>query len=86
MANDRFRDELRAQAEIAVLASGKPAVRLHGGPLDGWLVKENAPALEPTWYKTWPPQRTASEKPGHYVISDAGTWADWELYEDPGSS
>ncbi len=38
-------DELRANAEIAIRREGIQGVRLHGGPMDGWLVKPDAEAL-----------------------------------------
>ena len=28
---------------------GRVVITLKGGPMDGWLVKENAPCLEPDW-------------------------------------
>ena len=30
------------------------AVRLVGGPMDGWVVEPDAPCLRPDWHETWP--------------------------------
>lgn len=48
-------------------ARGRPAsVALAGGPMDGWVVKPDAPALRPNWHTTWPPTVAARFSPGVY--------------------
>lgn len=44
------------------------SVTLRGGPMDGWIVKPDAPALEPDWYTTWTPNIAAAWQPGRYVL------------------
>jgi hypothetical protein len=75
---DLFWENLRANAEVSLRQSGVEGVRLRGGPMDGWLVSQNAPALQPDWYKTWPPTVAARHRSGQYEVSDSGTWAEWK--------
>ena len=65
-------------------------VELHGGPMDGWLVTPDAPALKPDWYRTLPlpprqtfwgwlrrkPAEQVTARPGRYVVDGDGsaTW------------
>src|SRR5574342_416711 len=46
-------------------------VRLVGGPMDGWFVKSDAPALREDWHTTWPWRLKLRWKPGHYVKASA---------------
>lgn len=78
MAENPFNDELRALAEVQIHRSGAKGVRLRGGPMDGWLVKQDADALEPDWYLTWPSTVAAKFDPGQYVLSSSGKWAAWK--------
>ena len=49
----------------------RPMVRLAGGPMDGWIVAADAPALEPGWWKTFPPEWPR----GRYVRQgDTAVW------------
>lgn len=74
---DEFWDNLRANTEIQVHQAGEGGVRLNGGPMDGWLVKRDAPSLAPDWYRTWPPNVRAADEPGRYELAESGTWAQW---------
>lgn len=66
-------------------ATGKPgishpvpeSVTLAGGPMDGWIVKPDAPALQPDWCLSWPASVAAKNAPGLYVRSGPGR-ARWE--------
>jgi hypothetical protein len=80
--DEKFWEELRANTEIAVHAAGDQGVRLRGGPMDGWLVNEDAPSLAPDWYETWPPTVAAKNDPGRYELSESGTWAEWKPVEE----
>ena len=71
-------DELRANAEIAIRREGIQGVRLHGGPMDGWLVKPDAEALAIDWYMTWPPNVRTRFTPGQYELDPSGKWAIWK--------
>ena len=53
------------------------SVALTGGPMHGWVVKPDAPALRPGWHATWPPTVTA--EPGRYVLDEAGRSASWHV-------
>lgn len=69
--NDKeFQRQVRIQAELAVRAdeSGSP-VRLVGGPMNGFLVYRNAPALSADWYRTWPQSIASESHPGQYVVT-----------------
>lgn len=56
----------RAQRR-SVARHGQPAptpridgsVALRGGPMDGWVVTPDAPALRPDWYRTLPLRRNS---------------------------
>ena len=64
---------------------------LKGGPMNGWVVKQGAPVLNPGWYETWPPalsggraarmlhgmgiHRACRNHPGRYVVT--GAQAEW---------
>lgn len=45
------------------------AVKLSGGPMDGWIVKPDAPALREGWYATLPQPHKDRFKPGRYYLS-----------------
>jgi hypothetical protein len=64
-------------------------VTLVGGPMAGWIVPPNAPALHPDWYRTWPVLRRGWfarllrrprwpwPGPGRYVVDGAtAVWKD----------
>lgn len=62
--------ERRLQTEVKTGTLKHPApdsVVLAGGPMDGWVVKPDAPALRPDWHRTWPPTIAARHAPGHYA-------------------
>lgn len=43
--------------------------------MDGWVVKPGAPALQPEWYRTWPPATKREWAPGRYVLEgQEATW------------
>lgn len=54
------------------------SVVLRGGPMDGWIVKPNAPALRADWHETWPEAVAAANTPGRYVLDEGGKQARWE--------
>ena len=72
-----FWENLRASTEAQVHLSDEPGVRLHGCPMDGWLVTRDAPALEPDWYKTWPVSVADKLPRGRYRVGESGTSAEW---------
>ena len=82
---DRRRLKRTAAKAIKRATSMRPAglthevptdsVRLEGGPMDGWIVKAEAPALRPDWCLSWPPSLSAKWKPGVYHRS--GRVARW---------
>lgn len=75
-ARRRLKETLKAH--VGTLAHPVPAsVALHGGPMDGWIVKPDAPALRPDWYTTWPPSVEATHKPGRYELREGGQDAKW---------
>ena len=78
----RFQEALRRTTEEYVGRSGKPGVRLHGGPQDGWLVLPDAPNLRPDWYRTWPESIAAVFRPGRYVVGTDGVDAVWVSLDD----
>ena len=45
-------------------------VRLRGGPMDGYAVHDDAPALTDRWFKTWPTSVAEKHRPGRYVLLD----------------
>jgi hypothetical protein len=62
--------QVKTQAELAVLADDTVShVRLAGGPMDGFLVFDDAPALAADWYRTWPRDVSSEFRPGRYVIA-----------------
>lgn len=75
--SDSLRENLRSTAEIQLREGGTDGVRLNGGPMDGWLVLNDAPSLATDWYKTWPPSLVKEHEPGRYQLADSGTWAEW---------
>lgn len=55
------------------LAHPAPAsVALIGGPMDGWVVKPNAPVLQPTWCLSWPASVATKHAPGQYLPDGPG--------------
>jgi hypothetical protein len=63
-----FWEELKRNTERAVRETGTPGVRLRGGPMDGWLVSEDAPSLESDWFTTWPESVASKNEPGCYQV------------------
>lgn len=56
------------------------SVVLSGGPMDGWIVKPDAPALQADWHETWNVNvapSLAGWQPGRYVIAATGKTAEW---------
>lgn len=74
---EQFQENLRATTELQIHQDGENGIRLNGGPMDGWLVLEDAPSLAADWYKTWPPGMARENEPGRYRVADSGTWAKW---------
>jgi hypothetical protein len=61
-------EQLRINVEKAVKATGKPAVRLRGGPCDGWLVGDDAAMLvQEHWYDLLPEAEKWRSGPGLYA-------------------
>jgi len=57
------------------------SVILHGGPMDGWVVKPGSPALHPDWHETWDVNvapSLAGWQPGRYVLELGGKNAAWQ--------
>jgi hypothetical protein len=77
MQNDPFNENVRAATELQIREDGEDGIRLNGGPMNGWLVLADAPALMPDWYKTWPPGIAEKHEPGRYEVAASGTWAEW---------
>lgn len=50
--------------------------------MDGWLVKMDAPALDPDWYTTWPPSVAERTTPGRYDLDEGAKWAEWKPLPD----
>ena len=56
------------KAHVGKLAHPVPdSVRLIGGPMSDWIVRPDAPALRPDWWRTWPPFIATAWAPGQYV-------------------
>jgi hypothetical protein len=72
----KFWEELRKNTERAVQEEGEEGIRLRGGPMDGWLVREDAPAFRPDWYQSLPGWSQEELKPGHYERR-SDTEAEW---------
>lgn len=54
--------------QVGTLAHPVPeSVTLAGGPMDGWVVKPDAPALRPDWFSTMPPHLARRHVPGRYA-------------------
>lgn len=65
-----FQRQVRIQAELAVRADENASpVRLIDGPMDGFLVYHDAPALSDDWYRTWPKSIASAFRPGRYVTA-----------------
>ena len=64
-----FWEQLRINTENAIKATGKPAVRLRGGPCDGWLAGDDAAMLtQSNWYQLMPEDEKWRANPGRYVL------------------
>lgn len=79
--------QVRINTERAVKADEASfPVRLRGGPMDGYVVYDDAPALRDDWYTTWPPSVADMHRPGHYVLLDEmeqdARVAVWQDFED----
>jgi hypothetical protein len=67
-----LRRQVRVETEKAVRADeGTEGVRLIEGPMDGFLVREDAPALRSDWHESWPEQVASRNRPGRYVLTDS---------------
>lgn len=65
-----LRRQIRINAEKAIGEDiGARRVRLVGGPMDAWLVRDDAAALRPDWYKSWTDEIAREFEPGGYVVS-----------------
>lgn len=53
------------------------SVVLRGGPMNNWIVKPDAPALQPDWYQSWPESVKGKHAPGRYVLVEKGK-AEWQ--------
>lgn len=84
--NRWLNNEARAQAEIAIHKAGIRGVRLHGGPMDGWLIGPDAEALSVDWYMTWPPTVRELFAPGRYDLDPSAKWATWREWESSAES
>ena len=79
---DRRDLERRIRREASKAHGPVPeVVTLKGGPMDGYVVTPDAPALDPEWYRTWPPGVArvgwlGKRRPGRYTRS--GSSAVWE--------
>lgn len=67
--NRKMRRELErlSRRQVVATSAGNSGVMLHGGPMDGYYVTADAPALHPDWYTTWPESVAAKNRPGRYV-------------------
>lgn len=74
---------------VARAIKGKPglthpvpdSVVLDGGPMAGWIVRPEAPALRPDWHTTWSVNVApvlAGWQPGRYVLGADGKRAAWQ--------
>lgn len=83
--NRAQRRQLKATVQRMVKGGGlqhpvPDSVVLHGGPMDGWVVKPEADALRPDWYTTWNVNvapSLAGWEPGRYMLFDDGKVAEW---------
>jgi len=58
-------------------AKGTKTVKLIDGPMGGWMVKPDAPVLQPGWL---PPDHPEGEPPTHaYKLAPNHTTARWKL-------
>lgn len=66
------------------------SVTLSGGPMNGWVVKPDAPVLRPDWQAPPEPSRSflsrlagrpTSSAQGRYVVDATGIRATWQLGE-----
>ena len=75
---DRRALERRLRSATRNLAHPVPdSVSLLGGPMDGWVVKPDAPALRPDWAASWPPSVARRSRPGRYELEPDGKRARW---------
>jgi hypothetical protein len=75
VANQALKTAMRVRPGVKHPAPD--SVTLVGGPMDGWIVKPDAPALRPDWCTTWPDSVAAKNAPGLYVAAGPGQ-ARWE--------
>jgi hypothetical protein len=62
--------QARRAVERAARKGSADTIRLRGGPMGGWLVTPDAPALQPDWWKTWPDHVAEYFDPGRYVATE----------------
>ncbi len=75
VANKALKHAIAAQPGLEHPAPA--SVTLVGGPMNGWIVKPDAPSLAPDWCLSWPPSVAAKHKPGMYVL-EAPARARWD--------
>lgn len=61
------RRQRRALKATVVTHPTPDSIVLRGGPMDGWVVKPDAPALQRDWWHTWPLSIRARFAPGRYA-------------------
>ena len=72
---------LRTEAELVLRQQGvNDGVRLHGGPMTGWYVRQDADVLDHKWYMSWPPSVQQDFEAGHYAIAENGRYAEWTVH------
>lgn len=68
---DELWEHMKIATEQAIKQTGEPAVRLRGGPCDGWLVGDEAAMLtQAHWYDQIPHGEKWRAEPGAYQLVD----------------
>lgn len=68
-ADRRAMTRALAKGIVGKAKPGPETVTLRGGPMDGWVVPPNAPALRENWFMTWPDNVAREWTPGRYVVT-----------------
>lgn len=68
-ARGPLRRKLAAQLGRLLDHEVPDAVQLRGGPMDEWIVKPDAAALQPDWWRSWIPSVAEAWSPGRYVLT-----------------
>ena len=71
--NRQLGRSVKRAAGKAAKKGGQPIVRLKGGPMDGWLVTHDAPALDPSWPSV-PDQPGRYERVGEQDGEETAEW------------